>query len=89
MRAEDQVTVEEEVGRVGGPDQRQLEPDGALAHARRWGSESCMNEGATRPIAPGRLDLASGKKVWEYEAASPVTSSPVVATADGQVICFG
>ena len=36
------------------------------------------------------LDLASGKKVWEYEAASPVTSSPavakgkvVVATADG------
>ncbi len=32
---------------------------------------------------------------WEYEAASPVTSSPavakgkvVVATADGQVICF-
>jgi hypothetical protein len=40
------------------------------------------------------LDLASGKKVWEY--ASPVTSSPavakgkvVVATADGQVICFG
>lgn len=42
------------------------------------------------------LDLASGKKVWEYEAASPVTSSPavakgkvVVATADGQIICFG
>ena len=42
------------------------------------------------------LDLASGKKVWEYEAASPVTSSPavakgkvVVATADSQVICFG
>jgi eukaryotic-like serine/threonine-protein kinase len=42
------------------------------------------------------LDLASGKNVWEYEAASPVTSSPavakgkvVVATADGQVICFG
>ena len=40
--------------------------------------------------------IASGKKVWEYEAASPVTSSPavakgkvVVATADGQVICFG
>ena len=37
------------------------------------------------------LDLASGKTVWEYEAASPVTSSPavakgkvVVATADGQ-----
>jgi outer membrane protein assembly factor BamB len=45
---------------------------------------------------PRGLDLASGKKVWEYEAASPVTSSPavakgkvVVATADGQVICFG
>jgi outer membrane protein assembly factor BamB len=42
------------------------------------------------------LDLTSGKKAWEYEAASPVTSSPavakgkaVVATADGQVICFG
>ena len=42
------------------------------------------------------LDLASGKKVWEYEPASPVTSSAapakgkvVVATADGQVICFG
>src|SRR5882672_7706065 len=42
------------------------------------------------------LDLASGKKVWEYEAASPVTSYPavtkgkvVVATTDGQVICFG
>ena len=38
------------------------------------------------------LDLASGKKVWEYEAASPVTSSPAVAkgkvvaaTADVQV----
>jgi len=31
------------------------------------------------------LDLARGKKVWEYEAASPVTSS----TAVGQVICFG
>jgi hypothetical protein len=35
-------------------------------------------------------------QVWEYEAASPVTSSPavakgkvVVARADGQVICFG
>jgi hypothetical protein len=25
------------------------------------------------------FDLASGKKVWEYEAASPVTSSPAVA----------
>jgi len=42
------------------------------------------------------LDLASGKKVWEYEAASPVTCSwavakgkVVVATADGHVICFG
>ena len=42
------------------------------------------------------LDLASGKKVWEFEAASPVTSSPavakgkvVVATAAAQVICFG
>jgi outer membrane protein assembly factor BamB len=42
------------------------------------------------------LDLASGKKVWEYEAASPVTSSPAVAKgkvvaamADDQVICFG
>jgi outer membrane protein assembly factor BamB len=47
--------------------------------------------------AAGRQQQAySGKKVWEYEAASPVTSSPavakgkvVVATADGQVICFG
>jgi hypothetical protein len=36
------------------------------------------------------------QEVWEYEAAWPVTSSPavakgkvVVATADGQVICFG
>jgi len=35
-------------------------------------------------------------QVWEYEAASPVTSSPAVAkgkvvvpTADGLVICFG
>jgi hypothetical protein len=43
-----------------------------------------------------RLDLASGKIVWDYEAASPVTSSPavakgtvVIATADGQVMCFG
>lgn len=42
------------------------------------------------------LDLASGKKVWEYEAASPVWSSPAVAkakvdvaTAAGRVICFG
>ncbi len=38
------------------------------------------------------LDLSGGKKVWEYEAASPVTSSPavakgkvVVAPADVQV----
>src|SRR5947199_5122596 len=27
------------------------------------------------------LDLASSKKVWAYEAASPVTSSPAVAKA--------
>jgi outer membrane protein assembly factor BamB len=40
--------------------------------------------------------MPSGKKVWEHEAASPVTSSPavakgkvIVATADGQVICVG
>jgi outer membrane protein assembly factor BamB len=62
--------------------------------------ETCRLEPFENPFAPKLssiwLDLASGKKVWEYEAASPVTCSPpvakgkvVVATADGQVICFG
>jgi outer membrane protein assembly factor BamB len=39
--------------------------------------------------------VSCGRSIWEYEAASPVTSSPAVATgkvvvapADGQVICF-
>jgi len=42
------------------------------------------------------LDLASGERIREYEAGSPVTSSPavakgkvVVAMADGQVNRFG
>ena len=64
-------------------------------------AELLLEQTELRDSQPGRtrvygLDLASGKKVWEYEAASPVTSSPavakgkvVVATADGQVICFG
>jgi hypothetical protein len=51
----------------------------------------------TVPAASGRCRWsASGKKGWEYEAASPVLSSPavgkgkvVLATEDGQVICFG
>jgi outer membrane protein assembly factor BamB len=63
--------------------------------------ELLLEQTELRDSQPGRtrvygLDLASGKKVWEHEAASPVTSSPaiakgkvVVATADGQVICFG
>jgi outer membrane protein assembly factor BamB len=42
------------------------------------------------------VDITSGKKVWEFEAGSPISSSPavgggriVVAAQDGRVYCFG
>ena len=38
-------------GRCGGPEHRQLEPDGPLAQARRRSPDRCMSETATRPIA--------------------------------------
>src|SRR5881296_1053558 len=57
---------------------------------RRAYSSAPTTAASTGSISP------AARKVWEYEAASPVTSSPavakgkvVVATADGQVICFG
>jgi outer membrane protein assembly factor BamB len=72
---------------------------GAPPTWRRCWRRPCQRSTALFSAHDGRvygLDLASGKKVWEYEAASPVTSSPAVAkgkvvaaTADGQVICFG
>jgi outer membrane protein assembly factor BamB len=47
----------------------------------------------------GRLyvfDLASGKKLWEFEAGSALSASPAVAAgrvvigaADGRLYCFG
>src|SRR2546425_4577257 len=48
--------------------------------------ELLLEQTELRDSQPGRtrvygLDLASGKKVWEYEAASPVTSCPAVAKA--------
>ena len=77
-------------------------PSVAMQRARRtiWlrsarpETRKCQRQ--IRAQAGHGLALASGKIVWEYEAASPVTASPavakgkvVVATADGQVICFG
>jgi outer membrane protein assembly factor BamB len=42
------------------------------------------------------LDLASGKKLFEYESGSPLSASPAVAggrivigTNDGTIICLG
>src|SRR5207244_9940929 len=53
-------------------------------------SSAPMTAASTGSISP------AARKSGKYEAASPVTSSPavakgkvVVATADGQVICFG
>src|SRR5207302_4566439 len=59
----------------------------APASTRRRRSPAAASMGSISPAA---------RKSGKYEAASPVTSSPtvakgkvVVATADGQVICFG
>ena len=42
------------------------------------------------------LDLASGKKLWEFEAGSPLSASPAIAAGrvvigshDGRLYCFG
>jgi outer membrane protein assembly factor BamB len=42
------------------------------------------------------LDAQSGKKLWEFDAGSSITSSPaaaggriVVASTDGVLYCFG
>ena len=42
------------------------------------------------------LDLASGKKLWEFEAGSPLSASPAIAegrlvigSQDGRIFCFG
>ena len=74
---------------------RQQSPDSTRPAARVDSSPAIAGGRVFVGSNDGRvygLDLASGKKVWEYEAASPVTSSPavakgkvVVATADVQV----
>ena len=42
------------------------------------------------------LDLASGKKLWDFEAGSPLSASPAIAAGrvvigsqDGRLYCFG
>jgi outer membrane protein assembly factor BamB len=42
------------------------------------------------------LDIASGKKLWEFDGGSPFATSPaigggriVISTQDGRVHCFG
>ena len=42
------------------------------------------------------LDLASGKKVWEFEAGAPITASPaisggriIIGDGDGRLYAFG
>ena len=42
------------------------------------------------------LDLASGKKLWEFEAGAPLSASPalaagriVIGSQDGRLYCFG
>ena len=42
------------------------------------------------------LDLATGKKLWEFEASAPLSASPAVAegrvvigSQDGRLYCFG
>ena len=42
------------------------------------------------------LDLATGKKVWEFEAGAPLSASPAIAAGrivigsqDGKLYCFG
>jgi outer membrane protein assembly factor BamB len=42
------------------------------------------------------LDVASGHKLWEFDAGSPITSSPAIASGrlvisaqDGRVYVFG
>jgi outer membrane protein assembly factor BamB len=42
------------------------------------------------------LDLATGKKVWEFEAGAPLSASPAIAggrivigSQDGKLYCFG
>jgi outer membrane protein assembly factor BamB len=42
------------------------------------------------------LDLASGKKLWEFEAGAPLTASPAIAggrlvigSQDGRLYCLG
>jgi outer membrane protein assembly factor BamB len=42
------------------------------------------------------LDLASGRKLWEFEAGAPLSASPAIAggrivigSQDGKLFCFG
>jgi len=42
------------------------------------------------------LDLATGRKIWAFEAGAPLTASPAIAAGrvvigsqDGRVYCFG
>jgi len=42
------------------------------------------------------LELATGKKLWEFEAGAPLSASPAIAggrivigSQDGKLFCFG
>jgi outer membrane protein assembly factor BamB len=42
------------------------------------------------------LELATGKKLWEFEAGAPLSASPAIAggrivigAQDGRIYCFG
>ena len=51
---------------------------------------------ARLPDKPLVLDLASGRKLWDFEAGAPLTASPAIAAGrvvigsqDGRLYCFG
>src|SRR5438128_4942744 len=70
-------------------------PRAPASTRRRRSPAAAYSSAPTTAASTGSISPAA-RKSGKYEAASPVTSSPavpkgkvVVATADGQVICFG